>query len=725
MSKQKPNRLVNEQSPYLLQHAYNPVDWYPWGEEAFSIARSSNKPIFLSIGYSTCHWCHVMERESFKDQEIAKLMNENFTNIKVDREERPDVDNEYMSFVVATRGSGGWPLSVFLSPHTLKPFFGGTYFPPRDSYGIPSFRFILSSISKKWSESSTELIESSDRLFDALNDAFTLKNHHKHSDLSLSERITTLCDRLYESMKSSFDNEYGGFSNTPGPKFPTPVQLFFLLSYAYRYSKQDAWNMVKQTLDNIINGGIHDHVDGGFHRYSIDRYWHVPHFEKMLYDQSQLLSILLEAFQYSKDEYYAITMRKLVNYVLNCLVDNDKTSTTFGLFHSAEDADSRDLITGQDKEGAYYTWTKDQIEKILETDSEKFFCHFELHPDGVLYRLKQGEDQFLESCLERLGKERKKRPKCHKDKKFIISWNAMMIKSLAQACIIDQEWIKISKHAMDKLIKLAITRTNNGSPMLSHMVNSSLSGFSMDYAHMIDALLTLYRMTFDGQYYILASQLQTTMNELFYYSYENDRCGYSMTIIKNESNSSSNHFSIFSKMATIQDGAEPNTNSVALGNLITLFYLNQDIKQDLCMITDDKYIASLIHEDASNAPLLLRNAMVLSDDGKNFNSSNSTILIYPLKYDKNLLIQMNRMIHKNYLPFCIIAGMNESLLTDNGTAKSYDLLLSQYPNLLISSIPTNSDTISQKDMNISICQMNKGCLAPIYSIEDLEKFLKE
>lgn len=724
MPKQKPNHLVNQQSPYLLQHAYNPVDWYPWGEEAFSIARLLNKPIFLSIGYSTCHWCHVMERESFEDQEIAKLMNENFTNIKVDREERPDVDNEYMYFVVATRGSGGWPLSVFLSPYTLKPFFGGTYFPLRDSYEMPSFRFILSAISKKWSESSIELIASSDRLFDALNDGLTLKNHYKHSDLPLLERVTILCDRLYDSMRSSFDHEYGGFSNIPGPKFPTPVQLLFLLSYAHRYNKQDAWNMVKQTLNNIINGGIHDHVDGGFHRYSIDRYWHVPHFEKMLYDQSQLLSILLEAFQYSKDEYYAIVMRKLVNYVLTCLMDNDETSTTFGLFHSAEDADSIDPITGQDKEGSYYTWTKNQIEKILEKDSDKFFHHFELHPDGILYRSKQGKDQFLETCLKRLGEERKKRPKCHKDKKLIISWNAMMIKSLAQAFIIDNEWLKISKDAMNKLIKLSVNKTKNRSPVLYHMIDSSLSGYSMDYAHMIDALLTLYRITFDAEYYILASELQNTMNELFYYS-ENHRCGYSMTMIKNERNSSSAHFSIFSNMTTIQDGAEPNTNSVALGNLITLFYLNQDMKQDLCSISNDKHIASLIHDDASSAPLLLRNAMFLSNDAKNFNSNTLTILIYPLKDDKNLLMKMSRMIHKNYLPFCIISGMNESLLTDNGIVKSHDILISRYPKLLISSIPTKSDDISQKDMAISICQMNKGCLAHIYCMEDLEKFLEK
>src|SRR2546421_3811576 len=326
------NRLAREKSPYLLQHASNPVDWFPWGEEAFAKAREENKPIFLSIGYSTCHWCHVMAHESFENEQTAAIMNREFVNIKVDREERPDVDRVYMTFVQATTGGGGWPMSVWLTPE-LKPFVGGTYFPPEDRYGQPAFKKVLERIAAAWKQDHEKIADQGSKIVDAIRESQSAQPEAAKIEIGVFEKA-------YQQLDRSFDPREGGFSTAP--KFPRPVALNFLTRFYARDPKSDngkhALEMDLVTLRKMTAGGMHDHLGGGFHRYSVDRYWHVPHFEKMLYDQAQLASAYLDAFQITQDRQYAEVAGDILNYIAR-----DMTSKEGGFF-SAEDADSPDAV---------------------------------------------------------------------------------------------------------------------------------------------------------------------------------------------------------------------------------------------------------------------------------------------------------------------------------------------------------------------------------------------
>jgi len=335
---QHTNRLAHEKSPYLLQHAHNPVDWYPWGEEAFAKARRENKPIFLSVGYSTCHWCHVMAHESFESEELAAIMNREFVNIKVDREERPDVDRVYMTFVQATTGGGGWPMSVWLTPD-LKPFVGGTYFPPEDRYGQPGFKKVLERIAAAWKENHEKIVEQGAKIVAALRESQSAPKAFGEGKLDAA-----ILDAAYQQIERSYDPKEGGFGTAP--KFPRPVTLNFLTRFYARDTKSEsgkqALEMTLFTLRKMAAGGMHDHIGGGFHRYSVDRYWHVPHFEKMLYDQAQLAVAYLDAFQITQDRQYESVGRDILDYVAR-----DMTSKKGGFF-SAEDADSPVVAGGGD-----------------------------------------------------------------------------------------------------------------------------------------------------------------------------------------------------------------------------------------------------------------------------------------------------------------------------------------------------------------------------------------
>ncbi|MFH1884049.1 MAG: thioredoxin domain-containing protein, partial [Planctomycetota bacterium] len=318
------NRLIKENSPYLLQHAHNPVDWYPWSDEVFEIAAKQDKPIFLSIGYSSCHWCHVMEQESFTDERIAKIMNEHFVCIKVDREERPDVDAVYMEAVQMMTGSGGWPLSVFLTPQG-KPFYGGTYFPPKDTYGRPSFKQVLLTISDAWDNKREQLLGSADKISEIMS---------SQSEQNGRENLSSdILERAHVHFESIFDNTYGGFG--AAPKFPQPSNLSMLLRYWHRNKNDKTLEMVEKTLDAMANGGIYDHIGGGFHRYSTDAQWLIPHFEKMLYDQALLSKAYLQAYQITNNNKYAKVAKEIFDYVLRDMMDPK------GGFYSAEDADSQ------------------------------------------------------------------------------------------------------------------------------------------------------------------------------------------------------------------------------------------------------------------------------------------------------------------------------------------------------------------------------------------------
>src|SRR5947207_3248120 len=381
------NRLAHEKSPYLLQHAHNPVDWYPWGEEAFAKARRENKPIFLSVGYSTCHWCHVMAHESFESEEVAAIMNREFVNIKVDREERPDVDRVYMTFVQATTGGGGWPMSVWLTPD-LKPFVGGTYFPPEERYGQPGFKKVLERIATAWKENHENIVEQGGKIVAALQESQSAAKSEAQIDAATLEAA-------YRQIDRSYDSKEGGFGNAP--KFPRPVTFNFLTRFYARDPKSDsgkqALEMALFTLRKMAAGGMHDHIGGGFHRYSVDRYWHVPHFEKMLYDQAQLAVAYQDAFQITRDKQYESVARDILDYVAR-----DMTSKEGGFF-SAEDADSP--VVGIDEpghkktaEGAFYVWPKKGVDDALGDSAEIFDFHYGVQPHGNAPEGSDPHDEF-------------------------------------------------------------------------------------------------------------------------------------------------------------------------------------------------------------------------------------------------------------------------------------------------------------------------------------------
>src|SRR5688500_13743981 len=452
------NRLARERSPYLLQHAGNPVDWFPWGQEAFDRARREDKPIFLSIGYSTCHWCHVMEHESFENPALADLLNRDFVSIKVDREERPDVDRVYMSFVQATTGSGGWPMTVFLTPD-LKPFYGGTYFPPVSRWGRPGFSDLLGELARAWKEERTRVEEAAAELMERLRTVTgTSGTARAESEIGSPEAL----DSAVEQLQRSFDRRRGGFGDAP--KFPRPSELLFLLREHARRPKESAASgsallMAVETLRAMALGGMRDHVGGGFHRYSVDGDWRVPHFEKMLYDQAQLVLAYLEAAQATGDEFYAGVAEDTLAYVRREMTDPG------GGFYSAEDADSippeqAGTAGAHKSEGAFYIWSDEEIAALLQADADVARRRFGILPSGNAPHDPQGEftgknllytaesieevatrtgrsvDDVLAALgriRERLFRARQGRPRPHLDDKILTAWNGLMIAAFARA----------------------------------------------------------------------------------------------------------------------------------------------------------------------------------------------------------------------------------------------------------------------------------------------------
>ncbi|MBS4173148.1 thioredoxin domain-containing protein [Bacillus sp. FJAT-49736] len=427
----QPNRLINEKSPYLLQHAYNPVDWYPWGEEAFEKAKKENKAVFVSIGYSTCHWCHVMERESFEDQEVADLLNNNFISIKVDREERPDIDSIYMTVCQMLTGQGGWPLNVFLTPEQ-KPFYAGTYFPKTSYYGRPGMLDVLPQIHEKYLQERENIENIAEKITASLKERSTIEAGSEISDQAIH--------KAYQEIVQSFDSQYGGFGEAP--KFPMPHELMFLLRYYYWSGTEQALTMVEKTLEGMTKGGIYDHIGGGFARYSTDNIWLVPHFEKMLYDNALLLYVLTEYYQITKDERWKRISYEVVNFLKREMTNAE------GAFYSAIDADSEGM------EGKYYIWSRTEILNILDFDLGELFCdayditeegNFEglnipnlIHTD--IDEISKSKGMTVDQVLSKLDKakelllsEREKRVYPHLDDKILTSWNALMAAALAKA----------------------------------------------------------------------------------------------------------------------------------------------------------------------------------------------------------------------------------------------------------------------------------------------------
>jgi len=575
------NRLALEKSPYLLQHAHNPVDWHPWGEEAFARARREDKPIFLSVGYSTCHWCHVMERESFQNPATARLLNDNFVCVKVDREERPDVDRVYMAFVQATTGGGGWPMSVWLTPD-LKPFYGGTYFPPEAKFDLPGFPELVKQIADAWRKDRAQLARQGDEFVQALQ-----RQSAAASPPGALDRAP-LRTALQEAA-STFDPSEGGFGRAP--KFPRPVALNFLLQVAAREGTNSAMGrqaleMTLTTLRRMAAGGIQDQLGGGFHRYSVDRFWHVPHFEKMLYDQAQLVRSYLDAHQLTQDPDLARTARDILQYVVRDLTDPD------GGFASAEDADSL-FEHGKPGhgEGAFYVWTESEINAVLgATNAPVFNLRYGVRtggnaPDGsdphrefagkniliakepvekVAARFKRTPaevETILDDAKRRLLEVRARRPRPSRDDKIITAWNGLMIGACARASAVlnDTRYLHAATRAAS-FIRERLYDRGTGELIRSYRKGpGAVQGFADDYAFLIQGLLDLYEASFDVQWLHWAVELQEKQDALFGDSL---RGGYFSTR-RADTN-------VLARMKEDYDGAEPSPNSIAVLNLLRL-----------------------------------------------------------------------------------------------------------------------------------------------------------
>lgn len=565
------NRLIRAKSPYLLLHAHNPVDWYPWGEEAFEKARRENKPIFLSIGYFTCHWCHVMERESYSDPSVAAILNKYFVSLKVDREERPDIDRLYIAYVEATTGSAGWPLNVLLTPER-KPFFGGTYFPPED------LKSLLERVADAWSKRHESIRQTAGLAAQQLIEMVS-KQPRASGDLQ-----PTILDQAYKQMASTYDAANGGFGGAP--KFPRPVALCFLLRYYARTGQREALDMTLNTLRAMERGGIHDQLGGGFHRYSTGVTWLVPHFEKMLYDQAQLAIVYAESYQITHDGFFAGTTRNILDFALR------EMQQPRGGFASAEDADSP-IASGsrESSEGAFYVWTANQIESVLgKQDAAVFEYAYGVETDGnvparqdargelkgknVLFEAHSTEEtarkfgltdeqtgQKLTAGRTSLFDARSRRPHPPLDDKTVTAWNGMMISALARASQALNEPRYLERAQVTaKFLETHLYDSKTGKLWRSYRAGGpSVDGFLDDYADLISGLLDLYQADFNVHWLTWAVALQEKQDQLFEDVKEG---GYFDT-------GSSDH-SLLSRTREAYDGAEPSPNSTAAMNLLRL-----------------------------------------------------------------------------------------------------------------------------------------------------------
>jgi len=554
------NRLAREKSPYLLQHQHNPVDWFAWGEEAFAKARAENKPILLSIGYSTCHWCHVMERESFEDEKLAAYLNRHFVSIKVDREERPDVDKIYMTAVQAMGEGGGWPLNVFLTPD-LKPFYGGTYFPPEPKYGRPSFLQVLERIQDLWQTRREDIGNSAGKLHEHLANATELE---AAPGILLTPAILETAARKF---KSEYDPRHGGFGNAP--KFPRPSQPAILLRHGVRAGDPEAIKMVLHTCERMAAGGMYDQLGGGFARYSVDAQWLVPHFEKMLYDNAQLVHLYLDAHLISGEARFADTARDILRYILRDMTHRE------GGFYSAEDADS------EGKEGKFYCWTRDELSKLLTTEefnvavrffgiteAGNFVDHSDPNPlpnQNVLSivdpNLSPGDQSLLVSAKRKMFDARARRVRPHLDDKVLASWNGLMLGAIARAYAVlsdenyraaaEKNFSLLQAKLWDAKTKTLYHRWRDGERDSVQLLDA--------YANLLAGTIGLYEATLAAQHLEFALALAESMLEKFYDQKEG---GFWQSAADSKD--------LILRIKEDYDGAEPSGNSVAVLALLKL-----------------------------------------------------------------------------------------------------------------------------------------------------------
>ena len=555
------NRLINETSPYLLQHAENPVDWYPWGEDAFARAREEDKPVFLSVGYSACHWCHVMAHESFENEETARLMNDGFVNIKVDREERPDVDSIYMRAVQAQTGRGGWPMSVFMTPDG-KPFFGGTYFPPEDRHGMPGFPRLLHAIVEAYRDRRDDVVNSADELV-----------AHLRSGLMTSQGQEPLTSealsRAFDGLDSEMDKQHGGIG--AAPKFPQPMTLEFLLRYYARSGQVEALAMADLTLEKMAHGGIYDQLGGGFHRYSVDPFWLVPHFEKMLYDNALLSRLYLHAYQITGSGQYKRIVEETLDYVLREMTGPE------GGFYSSQDADS------EGEEGRFFVWTPREIEEALGKEQAVIFnryygvthqgnfdgrniLHVRDSAEEVASELGIDEEQLTEavdSARAKLLERRRKRVAPGRDDKALTCWNGMMLRSFAEAAAVLGRDDYLQAALANAGFLLSALRSPQGRVMRSFKDGKAvLNGYLDDYSNLIDGLIALHEATLDLRWLDEARSLADDMLELFW---DPEEATFYDT--------GSDHEKLIIRPSHLFDNAEPSGSAVASDVLLRLAVL--------------------------------------------------------------------------------------------------------------------------------------------------------
>jgi uncharacterized protein YyaL (SSP411 family) len=490
------NRLAKESSPYLLQHAENPVDWYPWGEMALDKARSENRPIFLSIGYSSCYWCHVMACETFEDEAVAALLNEHFVSIKVDREERPDLDQVYMAAVQAMTGRGGWPMSVFLLPDG-RPFYGGTYFPPTSRHGIPSFTEVLHAIIDAWNNRREEVEEQSRTLVETLR-RDTGPGRLPQDDEPL--RHDTL-DRAAQKLAAGYDAANGGWG--PAPKFPHPMTIEFLLRRHYSTGDAEAERMAVDTLSAIARGGIYDQIGGGFHRYSVDAFWRVPHFEKMLYDNAGLARVYLHAWQATGEDLFRVVAEETLDYVLR------EMTHPAGGFYSSQDADT------EGEEGRYYLWTAGEIRDLLGDEAEPFMEAYGVTEEGnfegrnvLIFGGTPEEREALADARQKLLEAREQRVRPGRDEKVLTSWNGLMLSAMADAAraLHRDDYLAAARHCAAFMLE----EVRRGEGRLRHTWKAGrahIEGFLDDYTHLMEGLLALYQADYDPQWFAAAQEM--------------------------------------------------------------------------------------------------------------------------------------------------------------------------------------------------------------------------
>jgi len=577
------NKLIYESSPYLLQHAHNPVNWYPWGDEALTLAKKENKPLLVSIGYSSCHWCHVMERESFEDPDTAKIMNENFVNIKIDREERPDLDHIYMDAVQAMTGSGGWPLNVFLTPDQ-KPFYGGTYFPPRRAFNRPSWLEILLGISQAFRERRNEIDAQSENLTGHIlkSNSFGL-NEPGSTDVFTKEKM----DEAFENIMNSADRQWGGFGLTP--KFPQTFIIRFLLRYHHVTGNKEALNQALLSIDKMVDGGIYDQVGGGFARYSTDTEWLVPHFEKMLYDNALIIAVMSEAYQLTKKERYRKVIGETIQFIQREMKHPD------GGFYSALDADS------EGEEGKFYVWDYREVREILKEDAEIFCSFFAITPKGnfgnknILWRKKSEEifseekktskdvlGKIIHEGKEKLLHERSKRIRPLLDDKVLLGWNALMNAALGKAFAATgiEEYRQLAKDNMQFLLKSFAA----GNPSeFYHTWKNKLAkhpAFLDDYAYLIQALILLQEVTGETDYLTRANEITRFVIENFSEDESmspegfGSQAGFFFYTHRNQHD-------VIIRKKEIYDGAQPSGNAVMADNLyhLSLYFDNSVWKE--------------------------------------------------------------------------------------------------------------------------------------------------